>query len=112
MVSARLVWMRVLLGLAMSALLGSCQGETPTAPGPGVAIGVAALSLQGVTGATWTVSVDNGLGDRVWSKTLTSEQFGDGAGALSYVGPCDASAGAEQNTVSPSTTAEAAVETL
>ena len=69
-----------------------------TAPGPhgALSIAVAPLSLEGVADARYTLTVTNagaGGGDVVWSRTLTSSRFGDGAGSLSYVGPCDASTG-------------------
>ncbi|PKN56114.1 MAG: hypothetical protein CVU56_17920 [Deltaproteobacteria bacterium HGW-Deltaproteobacteria-14] len=62
-----------------------------------MAITVAPLSLAGVTNAAYTIRVTNaagGGGEVVWERSsLESDQFGDGAGSLSFVGPCDAQAG-------------------
>ncbi|PKN59528.1 MAG: hypothetical protein CVU56_00445 [Deltaproteobacteria bacterium HGW-Deltaproteobacteria-14] len=80
------------------AALSACLGVPDDPPGR-LAITVAPLALPGVTDATYTLSVDNGAGDLVWTRTVRSTDFGDGAGALSYVGTCDASAGVAQNTV-------------
>ncbi len=70
------------------------------AAAPGLAIKVAPLSLDGVTDAVWTVTVttDGGAGT-VWSKQVRSSTFGDGRGSVSYVGPCDASAGTNRVTL-------------
>jgi len=60
--------------------------------GGGVAIVVAPLQLDGLTDAEYTLSVEAG-GETVWSRQVSSASYGDGAGSLSYVGPCDASVG-------------------
>ena len=52
---------------------------------------VAPLTLDGVTNATYTLSVVNGAGDTVWTRTVDADAYGDGSGSLSYVGTCDAS---------------------
>jgi|GEM_PF-1379388 len=81
------------IGLAALAL--GC-GEAPeVAPGgPSVAIDVAPLELAGVTNAAYTITVfngPNGTGEIVWTRSsLESDSYGDGAGSLSFVGPCDA----------------------
>ncbi|TNF24887.1 MAG: hypothetical protein EP329_24170 [Deltaproteobacteria bacterium] len=90
-------------GLALSIALSGCLQETP-APGPTGRLGidVAALSLEGVTDATYTLEVTNaaaGAGETVWTKTLTSSQYGDGAGSIAYVGTCDADVPGGVNTV-------------
>ncbi|TNF25765.1 MAG: hypothetical protein EP329_22425 [Deltaproteobacteria bacterium] len=72
-----------------------CIGAEP-APKGHVAIAVAPLNLPGVTDADYTLTVTNGpggSGDVVWTRALTSRTHGDGAGSLSYVGPCDADTG-------------------
>ena len=91
---------------AVAALSAGCGEVTPTPgafDGGRVAISVAPLSLEGVTDAHYTVRVTNaadGGGEVVWERTsLTSGQYGDGAGSLSYVGPCDAEAGTNSVTV-------------
>lgn len=66
--------------------------------GARLTVEVSALTLPGITDASYTISVTNGDGAPVWSETVTSAQFGDRAGSLSYVGPCDASS--NPNTVS------------
>ena len=87
----------VALSLVVLGLLG-CGGEPPTdelARAGRVAIEVAPLSLAGVTDARYTLTVTSGpdgTGETVWQRTVTSSQYGDGAGSLAYVGPCDASA--------------------
>ncbi|MCB9665805.1 MAG: hypothetical protein H6732_16975 [Alphaproteobacteria bacterium] len=76
------------------ALLGSLGGcDTDHAPeGDGAfVVRVAPLTLTGVTDAVYRLTVVNEAGDTVWSKKLSSTQYGDGAGAIAYVGPCDAS---------------------
>ena len=89
------------LFFCVSALVAGCgdtEAVTPQDPGAGrVTIEVAPLSLDGVTDASYTIRVTNaanGGGEVIWERTaVTSDQFGDGAGSLSYVGPCDADAG-------------------
>ena len=81
--------------LAAVALTACSEASTPGPRGQ-VAITVSPLSLAGITEATYTVTVTNasaGGGEVVWSRALTSTRYGDGAGSLSYVGPCDASTG-------------------
>jgi len=73
---------------ALVFLVGACTGELPD--GPRVAIEVAPLTLTGIAEATYTLSVVNDSGDVVWSRQVTSSRYGDGAGSVSYVGPCDA----------------------
>ena len=77
--------------IAAAVLAGCLDGEVRD-PEPTLAIAVAPLTLDGVTNATYTVTVVNGQGDTVWSRTLDSRGYGDGSGSLSYVGPCDADA--------------------
>ncbi|MCA9516067.1 MAG: hypothetical protein KC635_14080, partial [Myxococcales bacterium] len=91
------------LGAARGALVslsslwlavGACAEAPPPSAGDvagaRVAIAVAPLSLPGVADATWTLTVSS-PGGEVWTKTVTSSGYGDGAGGLAYVGPCDAS---------------------
>lgn len=50
------------------------------------------LTLGSIGGATYELAVYNADEALVWSRTnLTSAQYGDGKGALTFVGPCDAS---------------------
>ena len=78
--------------LLLPGLLWAC-GEGPTSAetdGPSVAVGVAALNLPGVTNATYTLTVKNESGETVWTRQADADTFGDGAGGLAIVGPCDA----------------------
>ncbi|MCB9731974.1 MAG: hypothetical protein H6745_04995 [Deltaproteobacteria bacterium] len=79
--------------LAFVALApASCaDGGSPTAApaGSSLRVEVAPLSLPDVGDARYTLTVANSSGT-VWSRTITSSAYGDGAGALSYVGPCEA----------------------
>ncbi|TNF32466.1 MAG: hypothetical protein EP329_10100 [Deltaproteobacteria bacterium] len=86
------------LATALSAPAACGETAAPeTALGGGeLAIEVAPLTLPGVTNARYTITVTNGAdggGEVVWTRTLESTQYGDGAGALAYVGPCDADTG-------------------
>ena len=78
-------------------LFGCAAADSPR--GPSVAISVAPLELEGIGDATYFVAVTNLGGDLVWSRELTSLQYGNGAGDLSYVGPCDAAPAENPNTV-------------
>jgi len=92
--TARLVSVFLFLATA------GCTAGAPDG-GPTVSVDVAALSLDGVGDVVWAVEVVNGAAtpERVWAKRITSSGFGDGDGSAGYVGPCDASAGAADNTV-------------
>ncbi|PKN56523.1 MAG: hypothetical protein CVU56_15775 [Deltaproteobacteria bacterium HGW-Deltaproteobacteria-14] len=86
-----------------AGILGSgalaCVGETPSGPpATGVAITVSPLSLPGITNARYRLVVANQGGQTVADLELTSDAYGDGAGSLSYVAPCDADS--NDNTVS------------
>ncbi|TNF36352.1 MAG: hypothetical protein EP329_05305 [Deltaproteobacteria bacterium] len=80
----------------VAASLSACLGGSAGPPTGRLAIDVAPLSLAGISDATYTLTVHNGpggTGDVVWTKTVTSQQYGDGAGSISYVGSCDAATG-------------------
>ena len=75
--------------LGGAAALAACVA--PNAPeGPALSVVVAPLDLQGVTNATYTLTVKNESGAQVWTRTVDADRYGDGVGAVSYVGPCDA----------------------
>ncbi|PKN58204.1 MAG: hypothetical protein CVU56_07150 [Deltaproteobacteria bacterium HGW-Deltaproteobacteria-14] len=60
---------------------------------------VAPLNLAGVTNARYRVTVVNGLTEQVAQVDLDADRYGDGAGSLAYVVPCDAGANDNQVTV-------------
>ncbi|TNF35984.1 MAG: hypothetical protein EP329_05665 [Deltaproteobacteria bacterium] len=75
---------------ALVAAACSPAGRDGGDAGPGVAISVAPLTLSGVTNASYHLVVVNGSGEVVTDVVVTADQYGDGAGSLSYVAPCDA----------------------
>ncbi len=97
--------------LCSLALLSACSKDVAQ-PGPRVAVDIAPLTLPGVLGVEYALAVFNAapsnpmhdvdgnvvgagnLGQLVWQNaSVTSNQYGNGpGGAISYVGPCDASA--------------------
>lgn len=96
-------------GLVALALATGCSKDPVQAPGgPRVTITSAALTLPDVAGIEYALAVYNAApsgvifdldgvatnaGSLVWNlPSVTSTQYGDGRGAVSYVGPCDASA--------------------
>jgi len=82
------------------ALVSACSsGPDAGERGGSLKVKVAPLDLQGIDNAIYTVSVVNALGQTVWSETVDANQYGDGKGDITYVGPCDASAGANPNVV-------------
>ncbi len=83
---------RKLMLTALVCGVAGCLAEPLGAGAPVVVIDVAPLSLEGVSEATDTLTVANSLIQEVWSRQVTSGQYGDGAGSISYVGPCDAAA--------------------
>ncbi|TNF34166.1 MAG: hypothetical protein EP329_07520, partial [Deltaproteobacteria bacterium] len=91
---------RTRMALAAALAIVSGCAEAPTGPTGHVAIAVAPLSLPGVSDAVYTLTVENGASELVWSKQLASSAYGDGAGSISYVGTCDAADGVQQNTIS------------
>ena len=90
-----------LLALGLSATAACSEAPTPApAPAPGArfAVAVAPLDLPGLTDVCYALTVFGGANPAtaptVWQKThLCSTRYGDGSGALSYVGTCDASDG-------------------
>lgn len=84
---------------ALSILCASCSEVS--GPEPRLAIEIAPLRLDGITDATWRLTVTTPASPTpVWQRTLTSSDYGDGRGSASYVGPCDASPGANPNRIS------------
>jgi len=74
----------------VTTLVGCGRGGDRAEPNT-LRIEVAPLGLPDVDEAEWRVAVTAG-GRTVWEQSsLLSSRYGDGRGALSYVGPCDAS---------------------
>ncbi len=75
--------------------LAACGSDTDSAYPSKLSISAQPLTLGAIGNASYTITVRNAdpaPDNVVWSKTaITSDQFGDGRGAISYVGPCDAS---------------------
>ena len=85
-----------LLGTLGSLSVAGCSSSK----GPEVSVGVGALTLPGLADACYTLRVDNGDDEVVWERTgICADRFGDGRSSISYVGPCDASAGVSDNRV-------------
>ncbi len=92
-------WTTVLaLGLCIAPACGDADLGVDDATSQ-VEIAVAPLSLDGVDDATYTLRVLNGDDTLVWERVVSSGQFGDGAGSVSYIGPCDADPDAADNTI-------------
>jgi hypothetical protein len=87
------------LGGALVSPVVGCEYDAQAPTGPTVEVRVAPLSLPGIRDACYRVTVSNGAGGVVNSVVVSSSQYGDGAGAATYVTPCDASDGVEQNSV-------------
>ena len=89
-----------LAALALAGVLGAsgCDPETVGANTGHVTVAVAPLSLPGLTDANYQLTVTNAALETVWTRAVTSTQYGDGAGSVSYVGACDPTS--NPNTVS------------
>ncbi len=91
--------MKTALLCGLLALMAACAGPlAPADDGARLQIEVAPLQLDGVTNATYTLTVVNADGVTVWTRTVDSDGFGDGSGSLSYIGPCDAGGADATNT--------------
>ena len=78
--------------------LVSCE-PSPTTSGPvegRLEVRAVPLSLGPVTEVVYQVTVVGAGGQTVWTREIASTQFGDGAGAISYVGTCDPAANPNQ----------------
>jgi len=78
--------------LVVLAVVAACGGRDEPAPDDGarVAISAAPLRLPGISDVEYTLTVRNDDADVVWTRAVSSSAYGDGAGAFSYVGSCDA----------------------
>ncbi|PKQ15631.1 MAG: hypothetical protein CVT68_09170 [Actinobacteria bacterium HGW-Actinobacteria-8] len=92
----------IVCAAALATALAACApADTGPATAGHVAVTVAPITLSGVTDACYTLSVSNGVPETVWTRTnVCANAYGDGAGSVSYVGTCDAAAGAALNTIS------------
>ncbi|MCA9518354.1 MAG: hypothetical protein KC635_25645 [Myxococcales bacterium] len=109
MKSPRPIALLARIGLACAlATAAACSADAPTpaaTSADGLTITVAPLDLPGVTDVSYAITVKNSDQTIVWTRAgLTSSQYGDGQGDLTFVGPCDA-------TKSPNTV-ELTVESL
>lgn len=81
----------IALGLTLAPLV-ACSGDTPKDRGR-FEIAALALSLNPITGASYDITVRNANlapDNIVWTKSeITSAQYGDGRGAITYIGACD-----------------------
>jgi titin len=78
--------------------LFSCE-PAPTTSGPAegrLEVRAVPLSLGPVSEVVYQVTVVGAGGQTVWTREVASTQFGDGAGAISYVGTCDPAANPNQ----------------
>jgi len=87
------------LALASVSLVAGCADAPAPSTGANVAIAIAPLDLPGVTNADWRLTVTNGDDDVVWTRDISADAYGDGAGSVSYVGTCDADAPATTVTI-------------
>ncbi len=80
-----------LLALAGMGVAACSSSETPRV-GQQLEIAARPLTLPGITDACYDLSATNGLGDPIWTKpNVCANQYGDGEGAITYIGTCDAS---------------------
>jgi len=87
--------MKSLITIGAALALGACGARSVDGEGPARRLGVtiAPLSLTGIENACYTITVTNQQGDTVATQTgVCADQFGDGRGAVTWIGPCDADA--------------------
>lgn len=78
--------------LVVATLVSGCGDERAAGPTGELAIGVAPLSLEGLSDACYSLAVTNETGDPVWSRAeVCASRYGSPEGDLTYVGPCDTS---------------------
>lgn len=82
------------LAITTAGLTGACSADKLDVPGQRFEIAVAPLQLNGITNAVYNLTVLNAdapPNNVVWNQDgLSSTQYGDGRGALTYIGTCDA----------------------
>ncbi|MCA9516071.1 MAG: hypothetical protein KC635_14100 [Myxococcales bacterium] len=88
------------LAFALAAAPGCGKSDDAAADGGArVRVDVAPLAYPALSDVIYRVSVRDRDGGLVWTKDAGSAAYGDGKGALSLVGPCDASDGKSPNRV-------------
>lgn len=88
--------------VALVALMGApgCGAqEQPVEREPTLTVAVQPLAFPPLSDVVYRLTVRRADGEAVWSREVGSAAYGDGGGALSYVGPCDASEGANPHAV-------------
>ncbi len=86
--------------VGLVSVLSACS-DSADGPAASLEISLAPLELAGIGDVEYHLRVENALGDVVWdAPSLLSSRYGDSRGALTYIGPCDASDGANPHTVS------------
>ncbi len=84
--------------LFCAPLVAACSGSG--GPTGELTIANKRLTLEGVGNACYGLTVKNGLGQVVWQKSgLCADRYGNQTSDITYIGTCDASAGAQTNTV-------------
>lgn len=80
------------LAIACLPLVTACSTDpVGDAPGRHFQIAAAPLTLPGVSDACYTIEVQNDILQTVWRlEHVCASQYGNSIGAISYVGPCDA----------------------
>ncbi len=88
----RLPELRRFSGLLCLALLMSACGSRAPEDGDRarLSVSVLPLALPGIDDVVYGLTVKNGTNDIVWSREASSDDYGDGEGALTFVGTCDA----------------------
>ena len=97
MESRTATWTAILCGAALAAgCADQAKGPRAAAEAGGIAVSVGALAYGAVADAEYVIEVYSGAPEAggelvVRLPALRSSAYGDGAGALTYVAPCDAS---------------------
>ncbi len=79
------------LSASLVSLSACSTSSEPDPTGPEIAITVSPLSLPEITNASYRITVRTPT-DVVWTADIDADTYGNGEGAVTYVGPCDATA--------------------
>ncbi len=91
----RLAALIFVYGLTSLAALGCDDSPDPDTvwgdeSGAGVELEIVATASDlALADVVWDLSVENNSGQLVWTSRISSYQYGDGQGGITYVGPCD-----------------------